>query len=143
LSLRKHLLDVNVLIALAEPEHIHHAAVIAWIDIPGLDWGLCSYTETGFLRITTNPKLGAHSAVESTKVLDALATRPGYRFWSNTASWTTLVAPFRHRVLGHQQITDALLLGLAIREEGILVTLDKGLKYLAGPAYNEHVLVLE
>jgi uncharacterized protein len=58
-------------------------------------------------------------------------------------SWTSLVAPFGGRLYGHQQITDAYLLGLAIKESGVLVTLDKGLRHLAGPRHSKNLLVLE
>jgi hypothetical protein len=57
--------------------------------------------------------------------------------------WTALGAPFQHRVFGCQQITDAYLLGLAVKENGVLVTLDKAIKILAGPQHSKNVLVLE
>jgi len=53
------------------------------------------------------------------------------------------VTPFADRLYGHQQISDAYLLGLAIQEDGVLVTLDKAIKHMAGPKYGKHVLVLE
>jgi toxin-antitoxin system PIN domain toxin len=139
----KYLLDVNVLVALTEPEHVHHQTATKWFNTPGLDWGLCAFSEAGFLRVTTNPKAGAHSVQDSTEVLAALASNPGYRFWPISASWTAVAAPFHERIFGHQQITDAYLLGLALKEDGILVTMDKAIKYLAGTKYGNHVLVLE
>jgi len=139
----KYLLDVNVLIALAEPEHPHHETVMNWFETPGLDWGLCAFSEAGFLRVSTNPKVGFHTVRESTLVLAGLANRPGYRFWPITTGWADLAAPFRDRVFGYQQITDAYLLGLAVKGNGILVTLDKAIRYMAGPQYSKHVLVLE
>lgn len=137
------LLDVNVLVALTEPEHLHHQAVTKWFETAGLDWGLCAFSEAGFLRVTTNPKVGSHSVQESTLVLAGFARHPGYRFWPITTGWADLAAPFRERVFGHQQITDAYLLGLAVKEDGVLVTMDKAIKYIAGPQYSNHVLVLE
>jgi hypothetical protein len=76
-------------------------------------------------------------------MLADLARHPGYRYWPITANWIALVAPFRERVFGHQQINDAYLLGLAVKEKGILVTLDKAIKFLAGAKYSKNVLVLE
>jgi toxin-antitoxin system PIN domain toxin len=139
----KYLLDVNVLIALTEPEHPHHEYVTKWFETPGLDWGLCPFSEAGFLRVSTNPKAGAHSLRESTNVLAEFANRPGYRFWPIATAWADLAAPFRERIFGHQQITDAYLLGLAVKEDGVLVTLDKAIQFMAGPRLTEHVLVLE
>lgn len=138
----KYLLDVNVLIALAEPEHVHHRAAMKWFNTPGLDWGLCAFSEAGFLRVATNPKAGAHTVEESTAVLANLTDHPGYRYWPITASWTALAAPFRERIFGHQQIADAYLLGLAVKEKGVLVTLDKAIPFLAGPKLSKHILVL-
>lgn len=139
----KHLLDVNVLVALTELKHIHHGMVTNWFDAPGLDWGLCAFTEAGFLRVAMNPKLGSYSLEEATQVLAVLAKRPGYRFWPLATGWKALAAPFRERIYGHQQITDAYLLGLAVKESGVLVTLDKAIRHMAGPHYGKHVLVLE
>ena len=143
MSKPKYLLDVNVLIALTEPEHIHHRVVMKWFNAPALDWGLCAFSEAGFLRVTTNSKAGSNTVEESNAVLAALESHPGYRYWPITAGWLTLAAPFRERVFGHQQITDAFLLGLAVKEHGVLVTLDKAFKFLAGERYSKHLLVLE
>ncbi len=143
MSKPRYLLDVNVLVALAEPTHMHHRGVMRWFNTPGLDWGLCAFTEAGFLRVSTNPKSGAHTVEESAVVLASLATHPGYRFWPISTGWSALAAPFQERVFGHQQIPDAYLLGLAVRENGVLVTLDKAIKYLAGAPYSKNVLVLE
>ena len=143
MSKPKYLLDVNVLIALAEPKHVHHQAVMRWFNTHGLDWGLCAFTEAGFLRVAANPIAGSYTVAESTAVLASLASHPGYRYWPISTGWSALAAPFQERVFGHQQITDAYLLGLAVKEKGVLVTLDKAIKFLAGPQFSKHVLVLE
>jgi toxin-antitoxin system PIN domain toxin len=138
----KYLLDVNVLIALTEEDHAHHKSVTKWFNTPGLDWGLCPFSEAGFLRISANPNVGKLSVEEAYEVLATLASHPGYRFWPISAGWATLAAPFLDRVFGHRQITYAYLLGLAVREDGVLVTLDKAIQYLAGSQYANHLLVL-
>jgi hypothetical protein len=79
----------------------------------------------------------------ATSILAELAKLPGYRFWPVSVGWAALAAPFTERIFGHQQITDAYLLGLAVKEDGILVTLDKAILYLAGAQYSKHVLLLE
>ena len=58
-------------------------------------------------------------------------------------SWVDLTARFAWRILGHQQVTDAYLLGLAIKENGALVTFDRGIKYLAGSEFSQNLVVLE
>jgi toxin-antitoxin system PIN domain toxin len=140
----KYLADVNVLIALMDEDHIHHKIVAKWFDASAEDeFGVCAFTETGFLRVTTNPKTGSHSIEEALDAQASLNNHAGYRFWPMTEGWASLVEPFCERVFGHQQITDAYLLGLAVKEGGVLVTLDKAIRYMAGTQHSGHVLVLE
>jgi predicted nucleic acid-binding protein len=143
LNKQRYLLDVNVLIALTELKHVHFGIAMKWFGAPGLDWGLCAFSEAGFLRVAMNPKLGSYSLEEATNVLTSLINRPGYRYWPIEANWTSITAPFKGRIFGHQQITDAYLLGLAVKEGGVLVTLDKAIRSMAGPNLSKHVLVLE
>jgi toxin-antitoxin system PIN domain toxin len=143
LSRIKHLLDVNVLIALTNEGHVHHDIVMEWFKTPDLDWGRCALSEAGYFRISVDPRLGQLTFEDATNILAALPNRSGYRYWPITADWAELVAPFRERVWGHQQVIDAWLLGLAIKEDGVLVTLDKGIRAMAGAKYGKHVLVLE
>jgi len=39
-------------------------------------------------------------------------------------------------------VTDAYLLGLAIKEKGMLVTFDQGIKRMAGAEFSQNVLLL-
>lgn len=138
-----YLLDINVLVALIDDSHTHHYLVIKWFDsLKGSAWGVCTLTEAGFLRVMTRPSTGCLSLEQATEALGRLALQPGYRFWALAEEWSSLSAPFRGRVFGHQQITDALLLGLAVREAGIFVTLDKAVAHLAGRPYAGNLLVL-
>jgi len=144
LSNVKYLADVNVLIALLDEDHIHHKIVAKWFAASAEDeFGVCAFTEMGFLRVTTNPKAGLHSIEEALDALASLNNHAGHRLWPMAEGWAELVEPFRERVFGHQQITDAYLLGLAVKVGGVLVTLDKAVQYLAGVKYRENVLVLE
>jgi hypothetical protein len=140
----KYLADVNVLVALVSDGHNHHNAATKWFSTSGYsDWGVCAFTEAGFLRAMTNPRVGAHSMEEANEVLAILGGHPGYHYWPIREGWASLVAPFAERIFGHQQITDAYLLGLAVKEDGVLVTIDKAIRYLAGEEYRQNVLVLE
>ena len=80
---------------------------------------------------------------EATEVLKLLARHPGYRYLPITADWQTLCGPFFTRLYGTKQVTDAYLLGLAVREDLVLVTMDKAILHLAGREYRRHVLVLK
>jgi len=140
------LLDLNALVALADPNHEHHRAMQAWFTSSGKsDWGVCPLTESGFVRVTTNPvyRPASRSVAQATAILAGFAAAPGYRYWPITESWPALTAPFSSRVLGHQQVTDAYLLGLAVKHDGVLVTFDRGIRYLAGNEFSRHLLVLE
>ncbi len=138
------LLDVNVLIAFTDENHIHHRLVRDWFFHRGeVSWGMCAFTEAGFLRVTTRERTGGLTLPQASELLAQLSNRPGYRYWPITENWASLAAPFATRIFGHQQVTDAYLLGLAVKENGVLVTMDKAVSYLAGPQYRHNVLVLE
>ncbi len=79
----------------------------------------------------------------ATAILQMLKVRPGFWYRKIDESWVAVTAPFAKRIIGHQQITDAYLLGLAIKDDDILVTFDRGLKYMAGAEYARNLLVLE
>jgi len=139
----RYLLDVNVLYALSAQDHIHHALVKAWFyTSPGIPWAICAFTEAGFLRNATAKRPGQVSMSEAFAILRSLAQHPGYRYLPITADWHTLCAPFFKRLYGTKQITDAYLLGLAVRDGLTLVTMDRGLVHLAGDEYGKHVMLL-
>jgi uncharacterized protein len=143
---RKNLLDLNVLIALTEPGHGHHRAALAWFSTSGKeDWGICPLTEAGFARVTTNPAFrpGPRTLEQAIAILQALKGRSGYRYWPINESWVAITASFAKRIFGHQQVTDAYLLGLAIKENGVLITFDKAIRYMAGDEFSQNVFVIE
>ncbi|HUA97104.1 MAG TPA: TA system VapC family ribonuclease toxin [Terracidiphilus sp.] len=144
----RNLLDLNVLIALTDSEHIHRQKAERWFLSSGKDdWGVCPLTEAGFIRVTTNPAMqsGAITVERAISTLQALRAHPGYCYWPITdkESWVDVTAAFAARISGHQQITDAYLLGLAIRNDGVLITFDRGLKYMAGAEFSRNLLILD
>ncbi len=139
------LLDVNVLIASAYEWHVAHKQARAWWHRSAAKpWSTCALTQAGFVRIISNPGFPPHpvSLAEALQLLTELTQRPGHRFWTIDASLEETVRPFVDRLFGHRQVTDAYLLGLAIRNKGQLVTLDKGFLALAGREFQDYVLVL-
>lgn len=139
----QYLLDVNVFVALTFTTHVHHQLVKAWFNASqGLQWAICAFTEAGFIRTATAPRAGQLTMSEATAVLTQLTQHPGYHYVPITADWHTLCSPFFRRLYGTKQVTDAYLLGLAVQERLILVTLDQGLLHLAGEAYRKYVLLL-
>jgi len=143
---KRYLLDLNVVVALTDDEHEHWESAQRWFStLRGESWGTCPLTDAGYIRLATSPaaRIGSGSFTTAAAVLSDLARRPGYGFWPITDGWVKLTAPFASRIFGHQQVTDAYLLGMAIKEGGVLVTFDRGIKYLAGAQFANHVLVLQ
>jgi toxin-antitoxin system PIN domain toxin len=136
------LLDVNVLVAILDEDHVHHKAATRWFGTPRLPWAICALAEAGLLRYMTRPRAGSLSMEEATALLAQLKQEPGYHFQPISADWLVLSAPFFKRLFGHNQVTDAYLLGLAIHEGLVLATFDRAFLHLAG-AHKQHVLVLD
>ena len=144
--IRRNLLDVNALIALTSIEHLQYSKAQEWFDsLIDEEWGICPLTEAGYVRVVTNPASGPiiRTFLQTAAILKDLAQWPRYHYWPISGSWADLTASFALRITGHQQVTDAYLLGLAIKEDGVLVTFDRGLRYLAGSEFRQHLLVLE
>jgi toxin-antitoxin system PIN domain toxin len=138
------LFDVNVVMALTQAGHVHHSMVKKWFTVFAAEWGMCALSESGFLRLSVNPKVGNLSVEDANRLLDSLTSHPNYRYWPIQDPWYLLAPPrFGDRIFGHQQITDAYLLGLACKHNGVLVTLDKRIQYLAGEHFSKNVLVLQ
>ena len=108
---------------------------------PGFCRCLSSFTEAGFLRNATAQRAGQIEMAEATAILKNLAQHPGYRYLPIAEDWHTLSDPFFKRLFGAKQ--GACLPGLAVRNGMVLVTMDKGIVYLAGSEFSKHVLLLE
>lgn len=142
----RYLLDVSVLLALHWPRHTAHAQAMQWFHKSGeRAFSTCALTQAGFVRIVTNPTFLQDKITfdEARRLLDDLTHLKGHSFWPINLSFLDATAPLAGRILGHRQVTDAYLLGLAIREKGILATLDKATRHLAGDEFARHVLVIE
>ena len=128
------LLDINVLIALVWPTHVHHNAVLSWFEEhSGQGWSTCTLTESGFVRLSCNPAVVHHSITpsEAIALLSALRDMGSHIFWPLDLSIVELPAEIINRLQGYRQITDAVLLATAMQNEGQLVTLDNRLSTLA------------
>lgn len=139
------LLDVNVLIASVYEWHVARKQVYAWWqESSAKPWATCPLTQAGFVRIISTPSFHPKrvSVAEAFELLAELTRRPGHRFWPGDITLAEAVQPFEDKLFGHRQVTDAYLLGLAIRNKGRLVTLDRGMEALAGSEFAHHVLLL-
>lgn len=135
--------DVNVLVALSDPSHVHHLAADNWrLRIGVARFLFCPITEAGFVRLMANPIIGGLSMSGAILLLQEIAALPNCENLPTEHSWLELIQPFTPRLHGYRQVTDALLLGLAVRNEAILVTLDRTIQALAGEAYAANLLTL-
>lgn len=127
------LLDVNALIALMWPAHESHSIVQNWFGgSAARRWATCPFTQAAFVRIVSNPAFSADAVApdEARDILSANTQLKGHYFWTNDISYADAVEPFHERVVGHRQITDAYLLGLAIHNKGRLATMDRAIASL-------------
>lgn len=128
------LLDINMLVALLWPAHESHETAQEWFgQNQRAGWGTCPLTQTGFVRIVSNPLFSrdAISPAEGNERLAANLASPRHRFVPASIPFAKAVAPFANRLRGHQQTTDAYLLGLALHHEMRLATFDRGIAALA------------
>jgi uncharacterized protein len=125
------LLDVNALVALAWDSHVHHARMRTWFQANSSSgWATCPLTESGFVRVSSNPKMlpSAIDVGSARGVLSTLRAAGAHRFLSDDVSLIDGDVPSMH---GHRQVTDAHLLTLARRRGVRLVTFDAGILALA------------
>lgn len=128
-----YLLDVNLLVALSWPAHQKHGWAQAWFGKHASEgWATCPFTEAAFVRILSNPAFSADAVAprEATKLLSANVKHPHHRFWADDVAFVDAVEPFTGSLVGHQQVTDAYLLGLAIHKQGALATMDHSIQAL-------------
>lgn len=122
------LLDVNVLIALAWPNHVHHRLARSWFEKDSArGWATCSITENGFVRVSSNPRVvdEARTPAEAALMLRRLVQLEGHRFWKDDVSIAKAEASEVERIRGYRQVMDAHLIRLAGRHGGRLATFDR------------------
>jgi toxin-antitoxin system PIN domain toxin len=130
------LLDTNVLIALTWPTHVHHHLCQRWFARrKRAGFRTCPITETGFVRICSNPAFSKNAVgpMEAVSLLRQITELPGHAFWPDDLTLMKALAEVKN-LSGHRQITDAYLLALAHAYEGTLATLDQSLLLLAPQA---------
>ena len=121
------LLDVNVLLALMDRDHIHHQRALAWWRSDRDDgWASCPLTQNGFIRISCQTDYpGRRTAAHAIEQLRLQLAEPTHEFWPDEVSIVDAGLFDRNRILGPNQITDAYLLALAVKHGGRLVTFDR------------------
>jgi len=128
------LLGVNVLLAIAWPNHQFHAAAVAALSSRNR-WATCALTQLGFIRLSANPAAiaTAKSPRQAASLLARLVADSLHVYLESfpapaSKDWPDAFAG----LFGHQQVTDAYLLRLAAANNAVLVTFDRRLESIAG-----------
>lgn len=139
------LLDINVLIALHDRDHIHHERAALWLEAHiSAGWASCPLTQNGCLRIMSQAAYGNPQPLSLlVRMLQHSTATPHHVLWSDDISLLE-VAHFQHRHLhSSRQLTDVYLLALAVHHGGRLVGFDQRIPLNAvRGATTEHLVVL-
>jgi uncharacterized protein len=125
------LLDVNVLIALLDANHIFHQKAHAWWATNARKgWASCPLVENGVVRIMANPSYSVSRRFTVEELVEALAkfaSATNHAFWPDTLSLREAKVFAADYIHGSKQLTDLYLLALATKHQGRLVTFDQGI----------------
>ena len=124
------LLDVNVLVALFDADHIHHDLAHDWFaDNRRGGWATCPLTENGLIRVVTAPRYGTPIGSTPAMVdrLRKFRSSGDHEFWPDALSVTDETVFSAALIRGHRQLTDVYLLGLARKRGGRLATFDRSI----------------
>ena len=139
------LLDVNVLIALHDRDHVHHGVAVQWLLANmELGWASCPLTQNGCLRIMSQPGY-PHAQPLSLLVnmLQNSTSGPHHAFWPDDISILDGLKFNHQHIHSPRQLTDLYLLGLAVKNHGCLVTFDQRIPLSAvNGARPGHLVVL-
>ncbi|MFT4258752.1 TA system VapC family ribonuclease toxin [Microbacterium sp.] len=138
---RRALLDVNVLVALSSPQHVHHdiahehfAQLSSWCTTP--------ITETGLVRLLmTEAVVGARiDGTDAVAQVRAFRAAPGWSWLADDVSptqWRIGVDVLR----GRQHVTDLQLVNVAAANDCVLATFDARIRRALRPSERRWVNV--
>ena len=121
------LFDVNVLVALFDAAHVHHAPAQAWLKRHrSRGWATCPITQNGCVRVLSQPRYpGALPVTEIARRLRVVTGAPDHTFWPDSISVCDPRLFAHDLVLSPKALTDVYLLALATANGGCLVTFDR------------------
>jgi uncharacterized protein len=125
------LLDVNVVIALLDPDHAFHERAHAWWAAHAkLGWASCPIVENGVVRIMSHPGYSQAARFTPGDLISRLrtfATQTNHEFWPDDVSLRDGKLFTAERIHNSGQLTDLYLLALAGNHAGRLATFDTGI----------------
>ena len=129
------LLDINVVIALLDPDHAFHERAHDWWAVNNKSgWASCPITENGVIRIMSNPSYSPEAPFAPSDLISRLrifSQSTDHEFWPDDLSLCDASAFDIERIHGARQITDLYLLALAARRKARLATFDKAISVSA------------
>jgi toxin-antitoxin system PIN domain toxin len=128
------LLDANVLIALAWPNHpFHQRAVSRLTRRERHQWATCLLTQAAFVRLSSNPAVipDAKSPSEAGDMLGSMVDDPNHVFLEAKTKRLEQLQELLRRCHGANQVNDAFLIWLAASHRASLLTFDSPLRHLA------------
>ncbi|HRB04338.1 MAG TPA: PIN domain-containing protein [Ilumatobacteraceae bacterium] len=115
------LLDANVLIALTVADHVHHLQAEQWLaGRRSQGFATTPSTQGTLLRHLIRNAVPASSALQ---LLTLTTADPRHTFWPDDQPYD---AAMLRGVIGHRQVTDAYLAGLARHRQSRIATFDAG-----------------
>jgi hypothetical protein len=138
------LLDVNVLLALLDADHVEHVRARSWLAAEiGGGWASCAITQNGFVRIVSQPRYPSPVPVAAAVERLGRATRTEHHeFWRCDLSLLDPAVFDPTRLHGPRQVTDAYLLALAVAHDGRFVTFDRTVPVDAVAGAGPHHVVI-
>lgn len=125
------LMDVNVIIALLDPDHVfHERAHVWWAANFKSGWASCPLTENGVVRIMSNPNYSGKIRFTPNDLIGWMrrfVKQSDHQFWPDEISLLDEKIFAAERIHGSQQLTDLYLLALATKHHARLVTFDQGI----------------
>lgn len=130
--------DVNVVVAAARPDHLHHAQARAWwLDTLQRATAerpiyLLPEVVSGFLRIVTHPKIFDTPSVidAATEHIDALLALSNVSLLEMPPRWSNFKQLCINKLLSGNSIPDAWIAATVTQHSEHLVTFDKDFKKL-------------
>lgn len=139
------LLDVNVLIALHDRDHVHHTRAGEWLEAHiEQGWASCPLTQNGCLRIMSQSGYRSPQPLALlVQMLQSSTATSFHQLWADDISILD-AAQFRHsHIHSPRQLTDLYLLALAVKNKGCLVSFDQRIPLSAvHGASSAHLVVL-
>ncbi len=125
------LLDINVLLALLDSDHVDHDRTRVWLDGEiATGWASCAITQNGFVRIVSRPRYPSPVApAEAVDVLGQACASPNHEFWPCEVSLVDDQVIDRTRVHGPRQELHVVIEATGVERGQVPAVLTEGARW--------------